>query len=155
MLYSSYISTPVGVLRIVCDDESLLKVEYTDFVQDSDSNAILELTQNQLQEYFSGDRESFSLPIKVQGTDFQQKVWQSLQEIEYGTTCSYKDLALMIGNPNSSRAVGNANNKNPIAIVIPCHRVIGSNKKLVGYAGGLDKKEWLLNHEQKQKKHLP
>ena len=84
----------------------------------------------------------------MDGTEFQKKVWGGLQTIAYGQTCSYKDIAEMIQNPKACRAVGNANNKNPISIIIPCHRVIGADKKLVGYGGGLDKKIWLLNHEE-------
>ena len=101
----------------------------------------------QLLEYFSGNRTSFDLPLAPSGTEFQQKVWQALQTIPYGETWSYKKVAEAIGNPKASRAVGMANNKNPIAIMIPCHRVIGANGKLVGYAGGLDIKSTLLELE--------
>ena len=101
----------------------------------------------QLKEYFEGNRKSFDLPIDAKGTEFQKKVWDELLKIPYGETKSYKDIALAIGNEKACRAIGMANNKNPIPIIIPCHRVIGSNKKLVGYSGGIDIKEKLLNIE--------
>lgn len=101
----------------------------------------------QLTEYFAGKRKVFDLPLEPHGTEFQKKVWQALREIPYGTTCSYGEIAAKIGNPKASRAVGGANNKNPIAIVVPCHRVIGANGSLVGYASGLQTKEALLKLE--------
>lgn len=102
----------------------------------------------QLKEYFEGNRKSFDLPIDAKGTEFQKKVWDELLKIPYGETKSYKDIALAIGNEKACRAIGMANNKNPIPIIIPCHRVIGSNGKLVGYAGGINVKEKLLNIEK-------
>jgi methylated-DNA-[protein]-cysteine S-methyltransferase len=101
----------------------------------------------QLDEYFKGARKSFSLKLLLKGTPFQKLVWQRLKKIPYGKLASYGDVARAIGRPNAYRAVGNANNKNPIPIIIPCHRVIGSDGKLVGYGSGLWRKEWLLNHE--------
>ena len=106
-------------------------------------------TRKQLDEYFAGNRKQFDIPIKLEGTDFQIKVWKELLKIPYGETCSYLDIAKRIGNPKASRAVGMANNKNKIIIIVPCHRVIGSNKKLVGYACGLEVKEKLLELERK------
>ena len=105
----------------------------------------------ELKEYFEGGRKVFDIPIKLNGTDFQKKVWEELLKIPYGETKSYLDIAKSIGNPKACRAVGMANNKNKIIIIVPCHRVIGSNKKLVGYAGGLDVKEKLLNLEKANK----
>lgn len=105
-------------------------------------------TRNQLEEYFKGKRKEFNVPLEVKGTEFQEKVWKALLEIPYGETKSYLDIAKRIGNPKASRAVGMANNKNKIMIIIPCHRVIGSNKKLVGYASGLEVKKELLQIEQ-------
>ncbi len=102
----------------------------------------------QLDEYFAGRRKVFDLPLSPQGTPFQLKVWQALQTVPYGKTASYKDIAVQAGNAKACRAVGMANNRNPIAIVIPCHRIVGSSGKLVGYAGGLHLKEKLLNLEQ-------
>ena len=110
--------------------------------------SLIKNTKQQLDEYFAGKRKKFDIPIKLEGTDFQIKVWKELLKIPYGETCTYLDIAKRIGNPKGSRAVGMANNKNKIMIIIPCHRVIGSNKKLVGYAGGLDVKEKLLKLEK-------
>ncbi len=105
---------------------------------------ILKKAYNQLDEYFKGKRKAFELPLAPKGTEFQKKVWNALLTIPYGKTCSYKDIAIKIGNEKSCRAVGGANNKNPIIIVIPCHRVIGANGSLVGYGGGIDFKKKLL-----------
>ena len=110
--------------------------------------ALIINTKQQLDEYFAGKRKKFDIPIKLDGTDFQIKVWKELLKIPYGETCSYLDIAKCIGNPKASRAVGMANNKNKIIIIVPCHRVIGSNKKLVGYACGLDVKKKLLELER-------
>ena len=110
--------------------------------------SLIKNTKQQLDEYFAGKRKKFDIPIKLDGTDFQINVWKELLKIPYGETCSYLDIAKRIGNPNASRAVGMANNKNKIIIIVPCHRVIGSNKKLVGYACGLDVKEKLLELER-------
>ena len=110
--------------------------------------SLIKNTKQQLDEYFAGKRKKFDIPIKLDGTDFQIKVWKELLKIPYGETCSYLDIAKRIGNPKASRAVGMANNKNKIIIIVPCHRVIGSNRKLVGYACGLDVKEKLLELER-------
>lgn len=110
--------------------------------------SLIKNTKQQLDEYFAGKRKKFDIPIKLDGTDFQIKVWKELLKIPYGETCSYLDIAKCIGNPKASRAVGMANNKNKIIIIVPCHRVIGSNKKLVGYACGLDVKKKLLELER-------
>ena len=105
-------------------------------------------TKKQLSKYFKGILTSFKLPLLMKGTQFQRKVWFELEKIPYGVTISYKELAYRVGNPAASRAVGLANNRNPIPIIIPCHRVIGTNGKLVGYGGGIDRKKWLLKLEQ-------
>ena len=110
--------------------------------------SLIKNTKQQLDEYFAGNRKQFDIPIKFKGTNFQVKVWKELLKIPYGETCSYLDIAKRIGNPKASRAVGMANNKNKIIIIVPCHRVIGSNKKLVGYACGLDVKKKLLELER-------
>ena len=110
---------------------------------------LTELVYTQLTEYFGGRRQSFDFPYRLQGTEFQKKVWTALCNIPYGETRTYKEIAQAVGNPQASRAVGMANNKNPISIAVPCHRVIGSNGKLVGYAGGLDVKKALLELESK------
>ncbi len=101
----------------------------------------------QLQEYFAGGRHAFDIPIQLEGTDFQRRVWTQLAEIPYGETVSYRDIASGVGDPKACRAVGLANGRNPVAIVVPCHRVIGADGRLTGYGGGLDRKRWLLEHE--------
>lgn len=150
MLYSCKYSSPIGELYITNDEKSLLSVSFeADNFSLDIKNEITNNTIKQLDEYFQCRRKTFDLPLNPKGTEFQKKVWEELKKIPYGTTKSYKDIAIAIGNPNASRAVGNANNKNPIPIIIPCHRVIGANKKLIGYAGGLDKKQKLLDIENK------
>jgi len=114
----------------------------------SDEHAVLNQTKLQLEEYFSGRRTQFDLPLAAKGTDFQQSVWQALCKIPYGETWSYQQLADEIGNPKAVRAVGLANGKNPISVIVPCHRVIGKNGKLTGYAGGVETKEKLLQLER-------
>lgn len=150
MLYGGKYNSPIGELYITNDEKSLLSVSFeTGNFSLNIKNKITDNTIKQLNEYFQGKRKTFDLPLNPKGTEFQKKVWQELKKIPYGATKSYKDIAIAIGNPNSSRAVGNANNKNPIPIIIPCHRVIGTNKKLIGYAGGLDKKQKLLDIENR------
>jgi methylated-DNA-[protein]-cysteine S-methyltransferase len=153
-----YLDTPIGKLLIAGDSEAIWHIEFpkngkpgqpeTDWKQSS-RGPIAEALR-QLREYFTGRRTGFDLPLKPEGTPFQENVWRHLQDIPYGETISYGELARRVGNPNASRAVGAANGCNPIPIVIPCHRVIGSNGKLVGFGGGLPIKEALLAHETKQ-----
>jgi methylated-DNA-[protein]-cysteine S-methyltransferase len=112
------------------------------------TDPLLDLAQTQLAEYFALQRQQFDLPIAPEGTAFQQQVWQLLQKIPFGETISYGTLAQWYGQPQASRAVGAANGRNPISIIVPCHRVVASTGKLTGYAGGLDRKQWLLTHEQ-------
>lgn len=110
-------------------------------------DACLAEARRQLEEYFAGKRTTFDLPLAPTGTAFQQRVWKALREVPFGKTASYGDIARRIGNPKGVRAVGLANGRNPISIVVPCHRVIGSDGSLTGYGGGLDRKQWLLRHE--------
>ena len=110
-------------------------------------DAALRLARQQLEAFFAGDLQAFDLPLRMSGTPFQKQVWQGLLTIPYGTTISYAELAARIGRPGASRAVGAANGRNPIGIIVPCHRVIGANGTLTGYGGGLDRKEWLISHE--------
>lgn len=112
---------------------------------------LLNSAKQQLLAYFSGELQTFDLPLAPQGTEFQERVWQALQGIEYGQTCSYGDLANQLNQPKAVRAVGAAIGKNPLSIIIPCHRVLGSQKQLTGYAGGLERKQWLLQWEQSHK----
>lgn len=111
--------------------------------------------REQLEEYFAGERQRFDVPVRLQGTPFQQSVWAQLAKIPFGQTINYAELARRVGQPTATRAVGNANGRNPISIIVPCHRVIGSNGKLTGYAGGQDKKQWLLDWERNQKGAIP
>jgi O-6-methylguanine DNA methyltransferase len=146
----AYLDSPVGLLEICSDGEELVRVAFAEEKKHrEESDLVLMETKKQLSEYFAGERKKFSLPLKMQGTGFQTRVWQELMCIPYGKTASYKDIAAAVGNEKACRAVGGANNKNSIAILIPCHRVVGSNKKMVGYASGIWRKEWLLEHERK------
>ena len=150
--YREIIETPVGKIEILSDGQSIFRLDLLKEVAgtlETNPNAITELAKIQLYEYFEGQRKSFDLPLSPQGTEYQKRIWRHLMDIPYGVTISYKALAIASGNHNASRAVGHANSKNTIMIVIPCHRVIGANGGLTGYAGGLDVKEWLITHEQK------
>lgn len=145
-----FYETEIGIIGIRENNKSITDI-YFSKVETNDNIKETELIKEcfkQLKEYFDGSRVKFDLPLEVKGTEFQKKVWNELLKIPYGQTKSYKDIAIAIGNERSSRAVGMANNKNPIPIIIPCHRVIGSNGKLVGYAGGVNVKEKLLNIEK-------
>lgn len=153
-----YLDTPIGKLLIAGDEEAVQRIEFPNNGKarkpeadwrESSRGAVGE-TVRQLREYFVGKRKEFDLPLAPQGTPFQREVWRKLQEIPYGETISYGELAKRIGNPKASRAVGAANGQNPIPIVIPCHRVIGANGKLTGFGGGLPTKEALLALEAKQ-----
>ncbi len=147
--------SPLGVVTIQANSQGVLGIWFETCttkpellgVRD-DFHPILTDTIEQLEEYFSGLRNEFELPLAARGTEFQNQVWQALTTIPYGETWSYQDLADAIGNPKAVRAVGMANGKNPISIVVPCHRVIGKNGKLTGYAGGVDRKQRLLALEQ-------
>ena len=148
--YTGYIEVSAGVIKIVCSDEHVLSVSFSDTAKENDKGSkVLDEALKQMNEYFSGKRKTFDLPLYFEGTEFQKSVWNELRKIPYGITVSYKDIAEGINNEKAVRAVGNANNKNKIMIIVPCHRVIGKNGKLVGFAGGLDKKEFLLEHEKK------
>jgi methylated-DNA-[protein]-cysteine S-methyltransferase len=148
--------SPIGKLKLVASDQGLAailwendnprRVKVGNTVEDNSHPVLLE-TERQLKEYFDGKRKSFSLDLDLVGTDFQKNVWEALLEIPFGETRSYGQLATRVGNPRASRAVGAANGRNPISIIVPCHRVIGASGKLTGFAGGLDAKEHLLGLE--------
>ena len=150
MWYFSYHS-PIGKLTIYEEDGFISKIEFgnREISQNTHESELISKCYSELVEYFKGERKEFDLPLAPKGTEFQKKVWNALLKIPYGETRSYKDIAISIGNEKGCRAVGGANNKNPIPIIIPCHRVIGINSKLVGYAGGLEIKSYLLNLEAK------
>lgn len=147
MTFVSYLETPIGYLRILSNGSGITSIKFMDFNGPEDPDIHTESARTQLREYFEGTRTQFDLPLIAEGTDFERKVWKQLSNIPSGTTTSYGKIAANLGDKNYSQAVGAANGKNPIAVVIPCHRVIGSDNKLVGYAGGMDRKEWLLKHE--------
>lgn len=140
--------TVIGRLGIVADKRYIYEICFGEKELLIEENELIKECYHQLMEYFNGERREFNLPIFIEGTDFQKKVWNALVNIPYGKTCSYKDIAIAIGNEKAVRAVGHANNKNKLPIVIPCHRVIGINGKLVGYAGGIDRKDKLLELEK-------
>lgn len=154
-----YLDSPVGQLQLVANETALVavlwenekpdRVRLASFVEDQ-KHPILLKTAKQLNEYFAGKRQIFDLPLDFSGTEFQQKVWQALLTIPFGETRSYKQIAEQIGNVKAVRAVGAANGKNPISIIAPCHRVVGANGKLVGFAGGLENKDILLKIEKLQ-----
>lgn len=146
------IKSPLGPLFLVASPKAIKGIYFDKqnlptHTGDTSTRHLLDLLEQQLKEYFAGDRTSFDLPLDPDGTEFQKKVWKQLLKIPYGQTQSYKDIAKGIKDANASRAVGTANSKNPICIIIPCHRVITSNATLGGYTGGLDKKIKLLNIE--------
>lgn len=165
VLRAVWIETPIGAMVAVADEEGLLLLEFAEgrgLEREVEQlriamktpilpmgSPILQSTASQIEQYFAGKRKTFDLPLKAIGTPFQKSVWDQLLLIPYGKTISYADLARALINPNAFRAVGAANGANPISIIIPCHRVIATDGTLVGYGGGLKRKEWLLNHERK------
>lgn len=152
--FSTYYNSPVGWLKITGNTKSLQAISFVESQEETNENVpqILQETVHQLKEYFDGKRETFQLNLAPEGTDFQKRIWKLVSEISFGETASYLDIAQRSGSEKNTRAVGLANGKNPIPIVIPCHRIIGTNGKLTGYAGGLDRKRWLLLHEQNHSK---
>ncbi|MCB9231838.1 MAG: methylated-DNA--[protein]-cysteine S-methyltransferase [Bacteroidia bacterium] len=146
-----WLETPLGWLGFRGNELGVSEIFFADAKGEESPElpAPILSAQSQLSEYFAGQRRHFDFPLATHGTDFQQKIWQALQNVPYGHTTSYQHLADKIGNPKSVRAVGAANGANPIAIAVPCHRIVGSNGQLTGYAGGLHRKKWLLEHEQK------
>lgn len=155
MNYSKKMSSPIGDLFLVATNEALIAVdnvatELFKKAEKTEKHKILDLAVKQLNEYFKGERKDFDLPLSPQGTEFQQKAWKALIKIPYGKVWSYGEQAKFLKNPKASRAVGGANGKNPIPIIIPCHRVIGSTGKLTGYSGGMKMKVALLKLEGHQ-----
>jgi AraC family transcriptional regulator of adaptative response/methylated-DNA-[protein]-cysteine methyltransferase len=165
MIKTTKIQTPLGEMVAGATDEGIcllefnegrkVPAEYNDLlkfmdatIEDGDNNH-LRILKKQLKEYFEGKRKEFTIPVITLGTDFQKAVWKELQNIPFGATVSYLELAVALNRPDSVRAVANANGMNRISILIPCHRVIGSDGRLVGYGGGLKRKKWLLDHEKK------
>lgn len=146
------VPSPIGPLRLVASPNGLRQIEFSplsapDPEWTAESTPVLSEVARQLNEYFAGSRRSFDLPLEPSGTDFQQSVWKVLRGIPFGQTISYGEQARRLGDAKKARAVGSANGRNPLPIVVPCHRVIGTNGSLTGFAGGMDAKKWLLTHE--------
>ena len=159
MFHTTTMNSPVGELRLIAGDNGLRAIlwgaEDAERIASIDDDELVEGTTpvldeaiSQLEEYFTGTRREFDLPLDPAGTEFQQSAWMVLRTIPYGTTISYGQQAERLGDPNKARAVGAANGKNPLSIVVPCHRVVGSNGHLTGFAAGIDVKSWLLDHER-------
>lgn len=151
--YIYYYKSPIGNLRVVGNEESILTVDFSEYSISNEDNypeVIMECI-NQFEEYFAGKRKSFDVKYLLRGSEFQRKVWSELAQIPYGEIVTYKYIAEKIGNEKAVRAVGTTNGRNPIAIIIPCHRVVGAQGKLTGYAWGLWRKQWLLRHEKNYK----
>lgn len=153
MKYLKSFNTKIGLIQIIEEDGKIIELNWNNKkydeneIKQKDTDILLE-AKKQINEYLEGTRKEFDLPLNPRGTNFMKKVWKELLNIPYGNTATYKKIAENIGNPKAARAVGMANNKNPIPIIIPCHRVIGSSGNLVGYALGLDKKKFLLDLEK-------
>ena len=152
-VFKAYYESEPGLIEITAGETGIITLYFTkkksNLKSDSKSFPVhLKDCIRQLDEYFKGKRMTFDLPLIISGTDFQKKVWNELKKIPFGKTASYKEIALKAGNIKAVRAIGNANNKNKISLIIPCHRVIGSDGKLSGYAGGVKRKKWLLEHER-------
>ncbi|MEG1682627.1 MAG: methylated-DNA--[protein]-cysteine S-methyltransferase [Oscillospiraceae bacterium] len=145
---TAYLSSPVGLLRVGETDGALTELSFAETPGVSEESPLLEETARQLAAYFRGERRVFDLPLSPSGTDFQRRCWAALGEIPYGETRSYGQQAALAGSPRAVRAVGGANHRNPIAIVIPCHRVVGADGSLTGYGGGLATKQFLLDLER-------
>ena len=150
-MHVAHFSSPIGKIQIVEENGFITNVGFEEPEKDgSGSSLVLDACLLQLEAFFNGRRTAFDLPLKPKGTAFQQSVWNELQNIPFGKTISYMDMAKRLGEPKVIRAASTANGKNPIAIIIPFHRVIGSDGSLTGYAGGLKRKQWLLEHESSQ-----
>ena len=154
-MYLSRMESPLGQLILQGDGQFLTGLylpEHKGWSGPVDSSqecdAVFAVVRSQLAEYFAGERQQFDVSMRLEGTPFQQRVWQELLRIPFGKTITYAELARRVGQPTASRAVGNANGRNPISIIVPCHRVVGASGKLAGYAGGVDKKSWLLQWER-------
>lgn len=146
-MYRGYYKSELGWIEVTANEEAVTSVFFDEERKEENVNEIVQQCLLQLDEYFNKKRTTFSLPLQALGTQFQTTVWDALCTVPYGTSASYLDIATKIGNEKAVRAIGGANSRNPISIIVPCHRIIGKNGKLVGYEGGLWRKEWLLKHE--------
>jgi len=148
-MFIDYFDSPLGLIEFKASDKGIVYVIFCGREKQAiERSEITERCKQQLSEYFSGHRTAFDLPLDPHGTDFQKLVWQCLSKIPFGESVTYLHIAKMVNKPKGSQAVGGANGRNPISIIVPCHRVIGSNGSLTGYAGGIERKLWLLNHEK-------
>ena len=147
----AYYDSPIGIIHIEASDMGVSKLVFAEDIEEETlvDNEMTSQYITQLNEYFNQERDSFDLELDLQGTDFQKKVWQELLKVPFGKTISYKELSLRLGDSKAIRAVAAANGANPVSIIIPCHRVLGSDGSLTGYGGGLWRKRWLLEHESR------
>ena len=152
-MFIDYLDTPLGLFEFMATEQGICQAIFCgdkscgDQKAECKSNNITALCKQQLKEYFAGQRQVFTVPLDPQGTPFQQSVWHCLAKIPFGTVKSYGEIAKMLNKPKACQAVGGANGRNPITLIVPCHRVIGGDGSLTGYAGGIERKLWLLNHE--------
>ncbi len=146
-MYQAYYKSELGWIEVKGDEDGISSVLFVEQKQEDVPHPIVEQCVMELDEYFHKKRTEFTVPLQVEGTPFQKQVWNALCSVPYGKSASYLDIAQKIGNPKAVRAIGGANSRNPISIIVPCHRIIGKSGKLVGYEGGLWRKEWLLKHE--------
>lgn len=145
--YTDYYQSPIGILEIITTEQHVCSILFVEKQGKQNTNSVTQKVIQQLDQYFKGTLKKFDLPLGAQGTEFQKNVWKALCSVKCGKTASYRDIANKIANPKAVRAVGAANGRNPLTIVVPCHRIIGSDGSLTGYAHGVDKKKWLLEHE--------
>lgn len=152
----AFYDSPIGIIRVAGTEEFIVSVHFDNKIVDwiEESTELLKNCIRQLDEYFLKERQQFDLPLKIEGTTFQKQVWEEVQKVPFGKTASYLEIAEKVNNPKAVRAVGNANRTNPIVIIIPCHRIIGSDGSLTGYGGGIYRKEWLLKHELKSLENI-
>jgi methylated-DNA-[protein]-cysteine S-methyltransferase len=155
-IFTAHLKTPIGWLEVLAEADAILSVNFLEepgegrrpATEPKAFPAVLKACLGQLEDYFRGERTSFDLPLRLAGTPFRERVWAALLCVPYGRTTTYGELAAALGNARAGRAVGGANHHNPVSIIVPCHRVVGSDGRLVGYGGGLWRKEWLLGHER-------
>lgn len=154
-MFIDYVNTPIGLFELMATEKGICQAIFCgEETLEVNRNSITDMGKQQIAEYFQHQRQEFTLPLTPQGTKFQQSVWSCLNKISFGSTKSYGEIARMLNKPKASQAVGGANGRNPITLIVPCHRVIGANGSLTGYAGGLERKLWLLSHEGAEIKNV-
>jgi len=150
-VHTDFLISPLGIIKIQATSSEIIKVVLDSKKTNSSNNSLTKECQKQLTEYFAGKRKIFDIPYSSKGTNFQESIWSAITRIDFGATTSYKNIAAMARNPKAIRATGNALNKNPIAIIIPCHRIVRKDGRITKFAGGTEKKSWLLSHENNYK----